>query len=1134
MKKKLVLLCVAFVAVLSTLILSGVLTMSAEEVTEYSITIENDTGYGIYAYILQEDAGPEGVDVIERASEGTEIFISCNNAEKYVLAGIYVNDIYYESNEYQDAWFTMPAEDVVIVPEFIDTYTISLVDSETQDGLSNEFDLAKQVSDEWWAIGLWEDYAYAEAGASISISGGYYSGYGALGAYVNGGEFIEADENGEIYFTMPADDVMVELITFPKYSITCENNDIWFCITDDSDGFGEVSGCTAKPGAIIEVTRAHEVYDLFLVGIRINGGEIIEADEEGRVSFTMPAENIIIDPVFETGYSITFEEDAVVDLVAYRNGVGGASYAAEGDQIMVCAWNFGNTANYYILTAIRVNGGEPIEVDEDGYAYFTMPAEDVVISATVEEYREYIITDPDGNPIYAYFEYDGEWHGTQSAPEGITLRIDAENNVIGAYINDERVDADEDGYIYFTMPAEDVVVTPIYAEKYDFYINTEESGSFVANNSDGLNIFVENDGSYRGILEGSAFAGNTVSIYFSYDLVGAYIDGEKIDAVDGAIIFTMPEKNVEIILITDLYSISSSDDVDFYIYIAETDEYGIYAKEGQTIFVYYYGDSFVEGAYVNGEKVDADEDGVISFIMPAEDVEFELIISEKFYIDIEDSLENYEGIDWWVDERCLAPGQTVELHYELSAGIVGFTVNGEVVDFTIVENEYYYGITATFKMPAEDILIDALYDDTQYTITVDSDHGVCGIPSSALANEYIFILPEHVPGYSLSMTFNGVDYDEFTGGDPDGFFMPAEDLLIVITYTADSTDPEKITFEAEIDSLPSAGFGYDYTPDIKLSESVLTAIPDEMRDDIEIIWFASDEAFPKLTFDNYEEFLTLYSMVSQEISRFIDGYNYAGAFAITTDKNYVFASDVAIINGVEVPITVLCVDIGSDEFFGTIVFFEFELAELVENDVSLDLSVENLPSEGDSVYESEIDFELPIDADYVVEDFLWLYSPDGEFPEINSFEDFNSLEDFMVEYDAVFVSEGKYAILLLVSVDYGTNITDGTIILNGKIIRARVITQEELEASTMANGNFVYVLIEFEVSDDGAMVPAEILGDAPSGDEDEDDEQDNTENNPETGDRSYTSLCISILMAVMLLGAFVIVMSVKKSKRNRA
>ncbi len=1148
MTKKLILLCVAFVAVLSAVILSAVLTMSAEEVTEYSITF-TDTEYSEYLYLytgLEKD----------KATEGTEVYVyfDCYDEESeyynYVLAGIRVNggELIKAVGANYYASFTMPAENVEIEAILEKTYGITFTGTEylsfsrsyfyeDEDGnITNVSISGVDRATEGAEVTVWFECNDEES---------EHYNHVLTGIRVNGGELIEAveDTHGLAYFTMPAEDVEIEAILEKAYTIT-------FTDTEYSEYIHTRHGI-ATEGTEVTVwfncdDEESEYYNYVLAGIRVNGGELIKAEMHDYTDFEMPAEDVEIEVVLEKAYDITSPD--YPDLrVSYESANGGwyvCSSAPEGTKIRI------RTRSLEIPEEHRVVGayinGTKYSVDEEGYIYFTMPDEDVEIEFVVSPKRSITVVGEGSEHIRLNVLDNSAFAGTLVN----VYYYKSTSRLEEIIVDGETIPANENGDAYFTMPDHDVVVTLVSADKYQITVNLDNASSVILDNLDYIGIACNNF-----VVEvqnsDTVAAGNTVNIISPIYRVGSdifgfsapvisyiYVNGEKITSNSNVFEFTMPNEDVEIVLVTELYKLTTAnEDIEFLIEIHE--DYWqptICAKEGSIIAILYNGDEELAGAYVNGEKINADESGNIEFTMPAEDVQVELIFASVYEITVDEDFE-YDcnvWIDFWTDNgyNCFVAGQEVELRYFKEAGWVGFTVNGEEIDFTVIEEDDY-NITVIFIMPDNNVLIEGIYDDTPYTITVDSDYGVF-VPSSALVNEYIFIQAEHVPGYTLSMTLNGIGYDEFTGGDPDGFHMPAENLSIVITYTANDTNPEEITFEADIDALPSVGFGYDYTPDIKLSDSILAAIPEEMRDEIEFIWFASDEAFPTLTFDNYEEFFTLYQMgYDQALSTFVDGYNYGAAFAIVTDKNYVFASDFAIINGVEVPITVLRVDIGVEEIYGTVVFFEFELAELVEKDVSLDLTVKDLPSEGDSVYDSEIDFELPIDADYVVEDFLWLYSSDGEFPEINSFEDFNSLEDFMVEYDAVFVSEGKYAILLLVSVDYGTNITDGTIIFNGKIITARVITQEELEASMMASGNLVYVLVEFEISDDGAIVPAEILGDAPVGDEDNDGDQENIGNNPETGDGNYTSLFVSILTAVMVFGVFVIVMSVKKSKRNR-
>ena len=280
------------------------------------------------------------------------------------------------------------------------------------------------------------DVEKAVIGETVKIKADSREGYVFDRWEVNYGDVVVDDKNAEeTTFTMP--DSMVVLTARYKalQSITLENGKAYA-------GGEEIT--TAKKGTEVTIKAENldgKVFDHWEI---VSGNVTLEDAYKAETTFTMPAESISLEAVYNTIHSIraTF---CTADPAS----------AIVGTEITVTA----ESREGYVFDHWEASDG--VELTEDGLtAKFTMPDHDVTIEAKYKQYHSIEVskgtaTDAEGNPISSAVE------GTE-----IWIEIDREQRNPDEFEFNRWLSAPEDLEIAnrkaertcFTMPDEAVKV----------------------------------------------------------------------------------------------------------------------------------------------------------------------------------------------------------------------------------------------------------------------------------------------------------------------------------------------------------------------------------------------------------------------------------------------------------------------------------------------------------------------------------------------------------------------------------------------------------------------------------------------------------------------------------------------------
>ena len=304
----------------------------------------------------------------------------------------------------------------------------------------------------------------AVIGDTVKIKAESREGYVFDHWEVNYGDDVVVDDKNaeETTFTMP--DSMVVLTARYKalQSITLKNGKAYA-------GGEEIT--TAKKGTEVTIKADDldgKVFDQWKI---VSGNVTLEDANKAKTTFTMPAESISLEAVYNTIHSIHTNEFCTADPAS----------AIKGTEITVTA----DERPGYVFDRWAVSDGVEL-YDEDGLtAKFTMPDHDVTIEAKYKQYHSIevskgVATDAEGNPISSALE------GTE-----IWIEIDREQRNPDEFEFKRWLSTPDDLEIanrkaertHFTMPDEDVTVEATFLHLREItvhdgttYVEGEEGG----------------------------------------------------------------------------------------------------------------------------------------------------------------------------------------------------------------------------------------------------------------------------------------------------------------------------------------------------------------------------------------------------------------------------------------------------------------------------------------------------------------------------------------------------------------------------------------------------------------------------------------------------------------------------------
>ena len=377
--------------------------------------------------------------VTDAALKGKLVVIKADEIEgkrfdhwKIVSGDVILDDLHASETK-----FTMPETAVEITAEYNDLHAITV-----NNGTANVEE--------------------AVIGDTVKIKAESREGYVFDHWEVSYGDVAVANKNAEeTTFTMP--DSMVVLTARYKalQSITLENGKAYA-------GGEEIT--TAKKGTEVAIKADDldgKVFDHWKI---VSGNVTLEDANKAETTFTMPAESISLEAVYNTIHSINTNEFCTADPAS----------AIVGTEITVTA----DSREGYEFDGWAVSDG--VELTEDGLtAKFTMPDNDVTIEAKYKQYHSIevpkgVATDAEGNHISSAVE------GTE-----IWIEIDREQRNPDEFEFKRWLSTPDDLEIanrkaertHFTMPDEDVTVEATFLHLREItvhdgttYVEGEEGG----------------------------------------------------------------------------------------------------------------------------------------------------------------------------------------------------------------------------------------------------------------------------------------------------------------------------------------------------------------------------------------------------------------------------------------------------------------------------------------------------------------------------------------------------------------------------------------------------------------------------------------------------------------------------------
>lgn len=385
----------------------------------------------------------------------------------------------------------------------------------------------------------------AVPGSRVTITGTADAGYEFSGVTIvaSNGTTINAVKaaNGQYSFTMPEQSVTVTGVFQPiktpgvEYSIT---------LADIAHGVAKVSHSTATQGTQVTVTsNPSSGYEFASMSItRADGSRVIAASlGNGAFSFTMPASNVLV--------SVTFK--ALTYNVKTTTSANGAvrvdlARASAGDKVTITP--IPNTGYKADAVSVKTPEGRTISVnvESNGTYTFTMPADEVTVSATFSR----AIVEPDAYTVNVASAAHGRVEATPvKATKGaqVSIKVTPNNGyeVESISVNTRSgkavgVSAQNGAYV-FTMPAEEVLVRASFKQA-----TTATYGIEVVRSVNGiteLSVTSASEGTCIGITT-KPDSGYTVSAVQVKDASGRTITVTK-DS-ENHYSFTMPAGKVEV------------------------------------------------------------------------------------------------------------------------------------------------------------------------------------------------------------------------------------------------------------------------------------------------------------------------------------------------------------------------------------------------------------------------------------------------------------------------------------------------------------------------------------------------------------------------------------------------------------
>ena len=585
----------------------------------YSVTLGEQSEYGKFNIEPMQATSGETITV---NFELKDEYLGIYSLKRlyYVVAG----DLQGTQTTIENNRFTMPEGNVKIYAEFNNLFNINLTTN-----IDEEVDLTGEGT-------------YIE-NDTVTISAPDIAGY----------RFRNWTYNGQAVTTQQ--EYTITNINSTTSGTYIANYDRLYSITVNSS-HGTVAIVDNKTNAIenenIEFT-VEPNSDYRLIEVKVNN-EILQA-QDGKYSFTMPAENVTIDVIYSQLFDISItSEHGTVTITDNKT----EAIANENVSFTI------TPEENYRIDSVSINNGDISYTNDENTYSFTMPAENVTIDVTyIQQFEVILQSDMENADLSGANTYDIGSEVFISASESI------QDNDMNWYqfkcwmLNDQEVS--QEFYFNFTMSAETAgTYTAIYERAYQ--IDVEHNS----------NIKVTIDEDKMMTVEGEDVS-FTVEVDPGYRLLSVEANQTTLEEKDGKYSFKMPAENVTIdVTYSQLFDISVTSehgtvtitDNKTQAIVNENVSFTVQAESGYRI----------ESVSINnGDVTYTNEDNTYSFTMPAGDAEIVVTYKEEYAITIDPTAN---GVVTAVSKNSATNGEQIIV-----------TANDSVAeDYVTIISELYY------------------------------------------------------------------------------------------------------------------------------------------------------------------------------------------------------------------------------------------------------------------------------------------------------------------------------------------------------------------------------------------------------------------------------------------------------------
>lgn len=744
----------------------------------YSISLSDAIHETTAVTVADKDGNP-----ITSSLAGNEVVLTVNNSSTIEDIGAVTYNgtaILENGGVYK---FTMPEENVVISVDYDYLHTINL-----SSGIHTDTTVKIKDKD---GNAITSSMKNEEVTLEVSTK----NECEVISAVKYNGTTITPSD-GKYTFIMPNEDV----------TITVEYEDLYLLSTSDIHSGTKVQFKDSDGNTITRVKKGTTVYveasttstTEIISKVKYNNSTLTLKD--GKYSFTMPSNNVVVTIDYESLYSISLNRSIhSTTSISIKDSSGKAITNSLANKTITL--EVSDTSTTELIKAVKMNGTE-LSKNSSGNYTFTMPSKNAEItveyetlytitkSSEIHSDTTLTITDKNGNAL-TNATAGTEVNVVATTTSSVDVIKSVKYNGVAATLTDNKYK--------FTMPSENVTITVEYESPYTLEVSSSIHS--------GTTVLITDD---EGDIITNAFAGSNVNLEVSTTSYSEIIKSVKyndtvITPVDGVYSFVMPNENVTITVeYESLYTLEVSSTVHSGTNVNITNKDGgnlMNALAGTEIHVEVSTTSTsetIKGVKYNGIDATLDN-GIYKFTMPSENVVITVDYETKYTLTVDPSVLSETTIKFR-DEN----------DNEITSAYAGTTVNVDVTNFSdeyVTKAIKVNGTTIekdslnkySFTMPSENVVITVEYDRL-YNLTVGEVHATDSTVriedaageeiSKAKVGDEIYV---NATTTSTTETIGGISHDgiKVTTAETDGrykFTMLQGDCTIDIIYKNEIVD----------------------------------------------------------------------------------------------------------------------------------------------------------------------------------------------------------------------------------------------------------------------------------------------------------------------------------------------------------